>query len=344
MFNKFHIVTLVLSLVTTPIFSQDTDTTDFEEESGNEMFTSVDLSYSSDKGNTDFLSRYYGFSFSIVGDIGPLKDTEFSVNFSRSNDELDGEPFTDDQSLTSQFDLWANQRISPFLFFQNSFDKTIGLNNRINYGIGAKLGLLKWLSISYALLYETEEYEPFFGYTDSTAFDYYTYTDSLWWGEYDYVMTEFDSDYYYWVTPDTTIDGIDYVKTDSNLVYADYYYTDSTLAGQYHEVTDSVNLGGEQKFWRHSIRPKIKLKLFDNNVVFDYRFYFKPKTDDWEDFLLENELKITIATFYEAVTIDFSYTDKYNSRYDPARNSNKGIANLYDMNDTNISVGFSFMF
>ena len=342
MFNKLHIVLLVLTLVTIPIFGQDADTTDFEEEGGNEMFTSVDLSYSSDKGNTDFLSTYYGFSFSIVGDIGPLKDTEFSVNFSRSNDELDGEPFTDDQSLTSQFDLWANQRISPFLFFQNSFDKTIGLNNRINYGIGAKLGLLKWLSISYALLYETEEYEPFFGYTDSTAFDYYNYTDSLWWGEYSYTDSVLlDEDYYYY---DGDPGYGTYVYTDSILVYADYYYTDSTLAGQYHEVTDSVNLGGEQKFWRHSIRPKIKLKLFDNNVVFDYRFYFKPKTDDWEDFLLENELKITIATFYEAVTIDFSYTDKYNSRYDPARNTNKGIANLYDMNDTNISVGFSFMF
>jgi hypothetical protein len=328
--------------VTVPIFGQDADTTDFEEESGNEMFTSVDLSYSSDKGNTDFLSTYYGFSFSIVGDVGPLKDTEFSINFSRSNDELDGEPFTDDQSLTSQFDLWANQRISPFLFFQNSFDKTIGLNNRINYGIGAKLGLLKWFSVSYALLFETEEYEPFFGYTDSTAFDYHTYTDSVWWGEYSYTDSVLlDEDYYYY---DGDPGYGTYVYTDSILVYADYYYTDSTLAGQYHVVTDSVNLGGEQKFWRHSIRPKIKLKLFDNNVVFDYRFYFKPKTDDWEDFLLENELKITIATFYEAVTIDFSYTDKYNSRYDPARNTNKGIANLYDMNDTNISVGFSFMF
>ena len=342
MFNKLYVVTLLL--VTTPIFGQDADTTDFEEEGGNEMFTSVDLSYSSDKGNTDFLSTYYGFSFSIVGDVGPLTDTEFSINFSRSNDELDGEPFTDDQSLTSQFDLWANQRISPFLFFQNSFDKTIGLNNRINYGIGAKLGINKWLSLSYALLNETEEYEPFFGYTDSTAFDYYTYTDSVWWGEYDYVMTEFDSDYYYWIPIDTTIDGVDYVYTDSSLVYADYYYTDSTLAGQYHVVTDSVNLGGEQKFWRHSFRPKIKLKLFDNNVVFDYRFYFKPKTDDWEDFLLENELKISIATFYEAITIDFTYTDKYNSRYDPARNKNKGIANLYNMKDTNIGVGVSFMF
>ncbi len=344
MFNSMKTIITILLVSIMPIFGQDADTTDYEEETGNEMYTSVDISYAQDKGNTDFLSMYYGFSFSILGDVGPLTDTEFSVNFSRSNDELDGEPFTDDQYLTSQFDLWANQRISPFLFFQNSFDKSIGLNNRINYGVGAKLGLLKWLSISYALLYETEEYEPFFGYTDSTAFDYYNYTDSTWWGEYDYVMTEFDSDYYYWVTPDTTIDGIDYIKTDSSLVYADYYYTDSTLTGEYHLVTDSVNLGGEQKFWRHSIRPKIKLKLFDNNVVFDYRFYFKPKMDDWEDFLLENELKITIATFNEAVTIDFSYTDKYNSRYDPARNTNKGIANLYDMNDTKITLGLSFMF
>lgn len=344
MFNSMKTIITILLVSIMPIFGQDADTTDYEEETGNEMYTSVDISYAQDKGNTDFLSMYYGFSFSILGDVGPLTDTEFSVNFSRSNDELDGEPFTDDQYLTSQFDLWANQRISPFLFFQNSFDKSIGLNNRINYGVGAKLGLLKWLSISYALLYETEEYEPFFGYTDSTAFDYYNYTDSTWWGEYDYVMTEFDSDYYYWVTPDTTIDGIDYIKTDSSLVYADYYYTDSTLTGEYHLVTDSVNLGGEQKFWRHSIRPKIKLKLFDNNVVFDYRFYFKPKIDDWEDFLLENELKITIATFNEAVTIDFSYTDKYNSRYDPARNTNKGIANLYDMNDTKITLGLSFMF
>ena len=191
-------------------------------------------------------------------------------------------------------------------------------------------------------MYETEEYEPFFGYTDSIEFDYYNYTDSLWWGEYSYTDSVLlDEDYYYY---DGDPGYGTYVYTDSILVYADYYYTDSTLAGQYHEVTDSVNLGGEQKFWRHSIRPKIKLKLFDNNVVFDYRFYFKPKMGDWEDFLLENELKITIATFYEAVTIDFSYTDKYNSRYDPARNTNKGIANLYDMNDTNISVGFSFMF
>ena len=32
MFNKLHIVLLVLSLVAIPIFGQDADTTDFEEE------------------------------------------------------------------------------------------------------------------------------------------------------------------------------------------------------------------------------------------------------------------------------------------------------------------------
>ena len=149
MFNKLHVVMLLL-LVTTPIFGQDADTTDFEEEGGNEMFTSVDLSYSEDKGNTDFLSLYYGFSFSVLGDVGPLTDTEFSINFSRSDDKLDGESFTDDQSVTSQFDLWANQRISPFLFFQKSYDNSIGLQNRMNAGIGAKVGLFKGFSISYA--------------------------------------------------------------------------------------------------------------------------------------------------------------------------------------------------
>ena len=338
--NRFIILILTLS----SSMAQDTGSNEGEDVGGREMFTMVDVSYSQEKGNIDFLSLYYGFNFSIIGNVGPFMDTEFSFDFSRSDDRLDGESFSDDQYITSQFDLWANQRISPFLFFQKSYDNSIGLQNRMNAGIGAKVGLFKGFSISYAFLSESEDYEPFFGNTDSIAFDYYNYTDSTWWGEYDYTMTEFDDYYYYDYEIDTTINGVAYVYTDSSLVYADYYYTDSTLAGQYHVVTDSVNLGGEQKFWRHSIRPKIKFKLFDNNVVFDYRFYFKPKTDDWEDFLLENELTISIATFYEAMTIDFSYTNKYNSRYDPARNKNKGIANLYDMNDTNISVGFSFMF
>jgi hypothetical protein len=251
----------------------------------------VDLSYSSDKGNTEFLSKYYGFSFSVLGDVGPLTDTEFSINFSRSNDELDGEPFTDDQSVTSQFDLWANQRISPFLFFQQSYDKTIGLENRMNAGIGAKIGLLKGFSISYAFLFEKEKYiSSEISGVDSTLMTYYYYED----------FYEYDTLY----SPVTT---------------------DST-------------------FFRHSIRPKYKVKLFDGNVVFDYRFYFKPRVDNFDDYLLEHELKISIVTFYEALSVDFNYTNKYNARYDGGGIINPDTGMDYLDTDINTSLGLSFMF
>ena len=314
MFNKLHVVTLVLSLVTIPIFGQDADTTDFEEEGGNEMFTSVDLSYSSDKGNTDFLSLYYGFSFSVLGDVGPLTDTEFSINFSRSDDKLDGESFTDDQSLTSQFDLWANQRISPFLFFQKSYDNSIGLQNRMNAGIGAKVGLFKGFSISYAFLSESEDY-LYYDYIDSAGTGEFYYTDS----------TQIDTNYYYY----DVYWGNDY-----------YTYTDSS---EYFEFTDSTEKEAES-FFRHSIRPKIKLKLMDGNIVFDYRFYYKPRVDDFEDYLLEHELKITIATFYEALNIDLNYTNKYNSRYDGTKIFNPDMGDYYKAVDENITLGVSFMF
>ena len=289
MFNKLYVVTLLL--VTTPIFGQDADTTDFEEEGGNEMFTSVDLSYSQDKGNTDFLSVYYGLSFSVLGDVGPLTDTEFSINFSRSDDKLDGESFSDDQSLTAQFDLWANQRISPFLFFQQSYDKTIGLENRMNAGAGAKIGLFKGFSISYAFLFEKESYK----------------------------LSE--------------ISGID----STLMTY--YYYED------FYEYDTTYSIGTtDSSFFRHSIRPKYKVKLFDGNVVFDYRFYFKPRVDNFDDYLLEHELKISIVTFYEALSVDFNYTNKYNARYDGVSIVNPDTGSDYLDTDENISVGLSFMF
>ena len=279
----------VSSIILRPAIAQDADTSEYEEESGNEMFTSVDVSFSQDKGNTDFLSLYYGFSYSIVGQIGPLEDTEFSINFSRSDDRLDGEAFTDDQSLTSKFDLWANQGFSPFLFFQKSFDKTIGLENRLNYGLGAKVGLLKGLSISYAFLAEDESYKS------------------------------------------SIITGIDSTEDD---YYEDYWAYDTTYG---EAITDS-------SFFRHSIRPKYKVKLFDGNVVFDYRFYYKPRVDDFEDYLFEHELKVSVVTFYDALSIDLNYTNKYNAKYDNSEILNPDTGEFYKPVDENISLGLSFMF
>ena len=119
------------------LFSQDVDTIN-DDESTRESYTNIDFSYAQDKGNTNLNSISYGFSYTLVGDAGPINDTEFLISFDRSDDELEGLPFTDDQSLTLMFDIWANQKYSPFLFFQKSFDNIIGLEDRMNYGLRGK--------------------------------------------------------------------------------------------------------------------------------------------------------------------------------------------------------------
>ena len=88
-----------------------------------------------------------------------------------------------------------------------------------------------------------------------------------------------------------------------------------------------------------------QFKLFNDNLVLDYRFFYKPRVDDFEDYLLEHELKVSIATFYEALTIDLNYTNKYNSRYDGEQKFiNPETLLPYKARDENISVGLSFMF
>ena len=303
--NKLRLYILAVSPFM--IFSQETDTTKVERES----YTSFDFSYSRDKGNTDLDSRYFGFSYTLIGDAGPLEDTEFLIDFNRSDDKLEGYPFTDDQSLTLKFDVWANQRFSPFLFFQKSFDNIVGLQDRMNYGLGGKLGLFKGFSISYAFLFEKEDY-LLYDYTDSTGTGSYIYTDS--------VLVD-TNDYYY----DVGWGDQFYVYEDSTEIYA---YTDSTESPA-------------EEFFRHSIRPKFKVKLFDENIVLDYRFYYKPRVDDFKDYLLEHELKISIATFYDALSINLNYTDKYNSRYDGVKIINRQSGIAYKDRDTNLSVGFS---
>ena len=314
MFSKLHTLSILFIFAMAPILGQDGDSTETEDEGGREMLTMVDLSFSQEEGNTEYLSLYYGFSFSIVGDVGPLNDTEFSIDFSRSDDRLYGEAFSDDQYLTSKFDLWANQRISPFLFYQKSFDKTIGLEDRLNYGLGAKVRLFKGFSISYAFLAEREHY-LYYDYTDSASTGEFYYTDS----------TLIDTNLYYF---------------DVNWGDDFYIYTDSS---EYYEYTDSTKSKPES-FYRHSIRPKFKVKMLDGNVVFDYRFYYKPRVDDFNDYLLEHELKISIATFYELLTVNLNYSHKYNSRYDSEDILNPNTYEFYKPVDESISIGLSFMF
>jgi hypothetical protein len=271
-----------------PIMSQTDPDTSSSDDGGEEqkyaMNTSVYVDFSKNTGNTTAEILYYGLSFGLFGDYGPLKDTEFSFSFSANDAVVSGEQWEDDANLILKFDLWASQRFSPFLFLQNEKDAIVGLNNRLNYGMGGKVNLLFGTSISYALLAESENYTIY----------------------------------------ESTIESIDSVESEY------YYYTwDYDTTYGYSEA-DSI-----RDFARHSIRPKIKLKLLDGNVVFDYRFYYKPNVEDFDDYLLQNELTVNIATFYEAMSIYLTYSDSYNSRYD------KPDAQ-FKPKDSSLSIGFQF--
>ena len=271
-----------------PIMSQTDPDTSSSDDGGEErkyaMNTSVYVDFSKNTGNTTAEILYYGLSFGLFGDYGPLKDTEFSFNYSANDAVVSGEQWEDDANLILKFDLWASQRFSPFLFLQNEKDAIVGLNNRLNYGMGGKVNLLFGTSISYALLAESENYTIY----------------------------------------ESTIESIDSVESEY------YYYTwDYDTTYGYSEA-DSI-----RNFARHSIRPKIKFKLLDGNVVFDYRFYFKPNVEDFDDYLLQNELTVNIATFYEALSIYLTYSDSYNSRYD------KPDAQ-FKPKDSSLSIGFQF--
>ena len=56
--NIFKLV-IILSVAINSLFSQDADTTEATNDSRRESYTSVDLSFMRDRGNTNFLSLYY---------------------------------------------------------------------------------------------------------------------------------------------------------------------------------------------------------------------------------------------------------------------------------------------
>ena len=105
----------------------------------------------------------------------------------------------------------------------------------------------------------------YYDYTDSAAYDfddgvwdgtvasgdwYYTDSSALVPGDYEYW------DYYYYG------DTVHFEYNDS--VY--YTYTDSAA---YYYYTDSTDTPAES-FYRHSIRPKFKVKMLDGNVAVSY--------------------------------------------------------------------------
>ena len=227
MLKRLELIHLVsFALIFNAVYAQD------EEEGGTESSQDLYVAFDQTSGNTNNLVSGLEYSYSLVGDMGPLTDTEFSVSLGGNYATLDDEPYALDGNVHTQFDLWANQTYSPFFFFDNSFDRSLGLINRTNWAVGGKMRLGRIFSVSYAYMFEEEEY-------------------------------------------------------------------------------DSV-----ETFSRHSIRPKVKLVLADGAFFMDWRAFFKPRVDDPEDYLLDNVLVFSIATFYDALSVDITLSHSFNSKYE----------------------------
>ena len=107
-------------------------------------------------------------------------------------------------------------------------------------------------------------------------------------------------------------------------------------------------------FPRHSLRPKVKFVLNDGAAVIDFRTFYKPRVDDMNEYLWENELRISLATLYELLSIDFSFNHSFNSRYDENDvlkpmdewdydwTKDLPIPTYYKSTDYSVSLGLSF--
>ena len=272
MLKKLELIKLItVCLLFGIVYSQD------EDEGGSQSSQDLYIAFDQTSGNTNNLVSGAEYSYSLVGDLGPLTDTEFSISFGGNYATLDEEPYALDGNLHTQFDLWANQTYSPFFFFDYSFDRSLGLINRTDWAVGGKMKIGEIFSVSYAYMFEEEEY-------DSVA-----------------------------------------------------------------------------TFARHSIRPKLKLVLADGAFFMDWRTFYKPRVDNTEDFLLENVLVLSVATFYDALSVDITLSHRFNSKYegddkvlkpmeewesvfDPDYGDFISKETYYKDTDLSVSIGFSLAF
>ncbi len=130
-----------------------------EEEGGSSSSQDLYVAFDQTSGNTNNLVSGAEYSYSLVGDLGLLTDTEFSISFGGNYATLDEVPYALDGNFHTQFDLWANQTYSPFFFYDYSFDRSLGLISRHDWALGGKIRVGKIFSVSYAYMFEEEEYD-----------------------------------------------------------------------------------------------------------------------------------------------------------------------------------------
>jgi len=67
--------------------------------------------------------------------------------------------------------------------------------------------------------------------------------------------------------------------------------------------------------YRHSLRPKYKRSIDSLGMLIDWQFFYKPRFDDIDNYLLKSILVFSFKTFHDALTLDINYEYDFNSKY-----------------------------
>lgn len=67
--------------------------------------------------------------------------------------------------------------------------------------------------------------------------------------------------------------------------------------------------------YRHSLRPKYKRSFDSTGISIDWQFFYKPRFDNFEKYLLNSILVISFKTFHDALSVNINYQYDFDSKY-----------------------------
>jgi len=117
---------------------------------------------STQQGNTNLTSYAIVFTSEYLGDLKlgslNLKDSEVKLALGHTRGRLNNALYQHDGSASFLVDILAHQTFSPFFLSYWAYDSTTALVKRLQMGVGGKYSVPAGLSISFAYLWEIEEY------------------------------------------------------------------------------------------------------------------------------------------------------------------------------------------
>ncbi len=112
-------------------------------------------------------------------------------------------------------------------------------------------------------------------------------------------------------------DSLSALDHRANIGLGGKYRFDPYFSISYAALFEQEKYMGEDPgtLYRHSLRPKYKRSLGSAGMSINWQFFYKPRFDNLEKYLLNNILVLSFKTFHDALTVDINYQYDFDSKY-----------------------------